>query len=365
MIRRSREQYGPQGVGVNPAPPWRESPTLWSHSVLESSFDPFAMTADPAAYVRREATERALAELVRLLLESSAPVALTGPPGLGKTMLLRRVEQELVGRFQTVYLPYTALPPEGICTWALRVLSAAPGPNPEAEFVALARRLAASGHPLLLLLDEGTALPPATARGLVDLCGEARGALRLLVAASDDSRCGPILAAFGPALREVRLNAPMSAAETAAYVRDRLALAHAPRELRLRFDDRAVADLYAESAGVPRLVDQMASLQLLQQERRELGFTPPPDPTAAPAREPLELDEAAASDAQPFLGPGDLMDAAAFEQHVVARDVRERVRSRRLAPMPSLQRIAVAALVVAALAASLPALAVWLTRALP
>lgn len=226
---------------------------------MTTNRDPFSTTADPAAYVPRPATERALAELARRVLASPAAVALTGPIGLGKTLLLRVLAARLDGGARAVYLPYPALPPEGLCAWALRDLGEPPDANPEAALLAVARRGFAAGRPLVLLLDEGAGLPLASARGLVDLCAESGGALRLVVAASDGVTTGSVLAALGHGAVEVRLRAPMSAAETTEYVARRLALGGVAPAARARFGRRELARLHAASGGVPRRVHDLAA----------------------------------------------------------------------------------------------------------
>ena len=88
----------------------------------EARSDPFAMTANPAAYVPRGATERALAALGGALDAGAPVVLLSGPAGLGKTVLLRLLEPRLRGRRTFVYLPYAALPAADACALALAVL---------------------------------------------------------------------------------------------------------------------------------------------------------------------------------------------------------------------------------------------------
>lgn len=215
----------------------------------------------------RAATERALAELARAALDGGGPVALTGPLGLGKTLLLRVLAQRLAARAQSIYLPYPALPPEGLCAWALRELGLLESDNPEAALVAHARALAEAGRVLVVMLDEGAGLPVASARGLVDLCAESRGALRLVVAATDGVASGSVLAALGAGAKEVRLRTAMSAAETAGYVARRLAQADAEPVLRARFGSRELARLHAATGGVPRRVHVLAA-RLARGERR-------------------------------------------------------------------------------------------------
>lgn len=235
----------------------------------------------------RPATERALSELARAALDGGAPVALTGPLGLGKTLLLRVLAGRLAPRAQSIYLPYPALPPEGLCTWALRELGLPESANPEAALLSHARALAEAGRVLVVLLDEGAGLPVASARGLVDLCAESRGALRLVVAASDGVATGSVLAALGAGAQEVRLRAPMSAAETAAYVARRLARAGAAPALRARFGSRELARLQAASGGVPRRVHALAA-RLARGERRWDHDEESPAAAARAAAEPAE-----------------------------------------------------------------------------
>jgi type II secretory pathway predicted ATPase ExeA len=218
--------------------------------------DPFATTADPARYVPRAACERALTELVGALGESRGPVALTGPPGLGKSLLLRLLGERLCGRAFPVHLPYPALPAADLCAWALGELGVAGDGDPEAAVLAAARR---ARRAIVLLVDEASLLPLAAARRLAELCAASRGALRVVTAASDAVGTGAVVAALGPELREVRFRTPMSPGETAVYVRERLERARADPATRARFDTAAVARLHRVSGGVPRLLHQAAA----------------------------------------------------------------------------------------------------------
>lgn len=251
--------------------------------------DPFPSTSNPDDYVPRKATERVLEALEHALEARSAPLALTGPPRLGKTLLARVLACRLEGRFEVVHLGYSALAPEPLCAWALQILGEKPGENPEAALLDRAQRGAEDGRPLLLVVDEGAALPVPTARGLADLALVSGGALRLLVVASDRQGVPGILAALGPDLEEVRFTDPMSERETAGYVRARLMRAGIPGDLRAYFDSAELERLHRESCGVPGLLHRLADRVILRGRCLEAGLSAPSS-ARPPVKEPrLEL----------------------------------------------------------------------------
>ncbi len=248
--------------------------------------DPFAMTADPEFYLGRRASERALAALTPQVLQTAGPTALTGPPGLGKTLLLRVLARRQAERARFVHLPYSALPPEGLAAWALTELGRDRVENPEAELLRLAAAEQEEGRALVLMIDDAGHLPLPTARGLVDLCAETRSALRLLVAATDGVRTGAVLAALGPTLVEVRLSHPMNPGETVSYVRHRLHRAGLGAPEHARFARAEMERLHRESGGVPRALHQLAS-QLLRAP--DADDPADPAPAAAKSTEPPDL----------------------------------------------------------------------------
>ena len=241
--------------------------------------DPFTMTADPDAYLGRPASDRALAALELRALRAPGPTALTGPPGMGKTLLLRVMERRLASRLCCAYLPYSSLPPEGLCAWALDGLGRPAHANPEAALLDVARKESEAGRGLVLMVDDASHLPLPSARGIVDLCAETRGAMRLVLAATDGVRTGALLAALGAGAVEVRLSQPMNAGETRSYLRHRLGRVRVSASTRARFGEETVARLHHESAGVPRSLHRLAG-EWLRSDR--------PEPSPA---EDLETDD--------------------------------------------------------------------------
>src|SRR5262245_50509117 len=92
--------------------------------------DPFGLTPDTAAYVPREATERALAELAEAVHGRARPVVLLAPGGAGKTLLLHLLAQRCQPALRSVYLPNPRLEPLELCTWVVRHLGGPPGFDP-------------------------------------------------------------------------------------------------------------------------------------------------------------------------------------------------------------------------------------------
>ena len=83
--------------------------------------DPFGVTADPDRYVPREATERALEDLERVVREERSAL-LVGLPQIGKTLLLRMLCRRVEPEMRVVYLPYASLSPAALAGWALQIL---------------------------------------------------------------------------------------------------------------------------------------------------------------------------------------------------------------------------------------------------
>lgn len=242
--------------------------------------DPFALTADPRTYCARPACEAALAALEQGV-RSGALSALSGPPGIGKTLLLRLLERRLASDFRPVYVPYGALSFPELCGLALGLLGA--GGAPGDPVAALAEAAHRDGRPLLLLLDDANAIPLATLRALVALARLQGGALRLVAVPVDDARAAQVLAALGRGVAHVRFSAPMSADETTHYVAARLAHERARDPALARLTPACIAWLHRESGGVPRRLHQLVAW-ILHREGK------PPDCAGEFGDVTLELD---------------------------------------------------------------------------
>ena len=240
--------------------------------------EPFGFTANPATYIPREATELALAELLDAARGPKWVSAFTGPPGLGKSLLLHLLADRLEDEFHPVFLPYGALTPEDLCAYALDRLGSPRTDDPVGVFKAYARHLKEQRSALLLLIDDAGAMPSSTLRWLSDLVRKSDGSMRCVFSVTDDVSSGAVIAALGSEVAVIRLANPMTPEETANYVEAHLAVGRVSGAVRALFDDATVTRLYELSGGIPRRLHTAAQAVL----RRE------PDP---PAPEDATLDE--------------------------------------------------------------------------
>lgn len=263
--------------------------------------DPFPLTADAAAYQPRDATENALRRLCEGFRRGRRVQVLSGPPGLGKTLLVHVLAARLESEFQSVYLPYASLSWRDLCTWILGLLGEPAGSYPDRELLASARRAALHGRPLLLLVDEASGLPPESTAALAALVREAEGALRLLLVPLDDARAGHVLAVLARDVEELRLSAPLTLEETERFLRTRLVRGNVPFDLQRRFDADTVARLHRASGGNPRRLHHLAGEVLRgnaavlpgSEAREALGAVP------SAHGNPLEVDADAAGPQAP------------------------------------------------------------------
>ena len=224
---------------------------------MSPTFDPFADNPNPACYVPRDASDRALGELLECVGQPDRPAALLAPPGLGKTLLLRMLWARLPAALRAVYVPNPVLAPAELCAWTLGCLGSVPWSDPIAVLAAYADHRAECGGALVWLVDDAHSLPEETARWLGHVVARSAGALRLVIAAVEDERA-KTLAALGPLVRIDALARPMQPRETVRYVAGRLDHACVEAELRERCQ-AALGAIPEESAGVPREVSATLS----------------------------------------------------------------------------------------------------------
>jgi type II secretory pathway predicted ATPase ExeA len=253
------------------------------------ALDPFGPSANPSAYVAYEASERARAILERSL-DQGRVAAVMGPPGHGKTLLLRLLGGREQDRARVAYVAFPTLEPDELFAVALNGLGVSrPGPARDL-LAAVARELAPRGG-VVILVDDANAMPEACASALAALYHELGGALRIALAAVQGPAAQRVFRAFGSEIDVVLLAGGMSGREARRYVETRLAYGGARPELVAAFDDATIDKLHRASQGVPRRLNQAAEAVVRRAMRGSLPrlaalSAPPPEPTPAPAPAP-------------------------------------------------------------------------------
>jgi hypothetical protein len=247
--------------------------------------DGFGLTADPSAYVPRLALETALTQLQEAVARPPACAALIGEPGLGKTLLLRVLAERVEGAFESLYVPFPRLAPHELWAWLAAALGVAGSGDDRVAVLAHAQRSRDDGLGLLLLVDDGGALPPETRTELIGTC-RAPG-LALVMAFSTDDRA--LLAQLPTDVRRVELGPPMTLPELRSYVRARLRRVDPSGIISARLGAHRMAELHEASGGVPARVHVLLDAWLRGRRVESLppGIArPAPRPAAPPAAAP-------------------------------------------------------------------------------
>lgn len=233
--------------------------TLEGNAWIHPEELPDAFPAAPRldAYVPRRSTEETLTYLEAKVTGGPGWYELSGPPGVGKTLLLRLLGRRLAFRATPVYLPYPMLDARDVARWVLRALEAPVGASARASLVAQADALAEADHPLVLLIDDAQLLPEDTAGWLAGLTGdEAR--LRLVAAVNEG---GP----RSPSRADARAFAePLGLEEVVPYVEAHLARVGASDPLRALFGGERMQALALESEGNPRRIQRLADARIVR-----------------------------------------------------------------------------------------------------
>ena len=243
---------------------------------------PFGLTPNTDFYFGLPPHEEAL-EVLRVALASGEGfIKVTGEVGTGKTLLLRKLLDDLAVEYQLAYLPNPYLTPDELRRALALELGIAVSSHELAATDAIQHRLIhlhREGRRVVLLLDEAQAIPDATLEA-IRLFGnlETESSKLLQVVLFGQPELDERLAQSS--LRQLRQRItfayrlrPLLLDETRAYLEYRAKVSgHRGGDL---FSRRAVRLLWKAGRGVPRLINVLAHKSLmLAYGRGALTITP-------------------------------------------------------------------------------------------
>ena len=249
---------------------------------------PFEPVFERGMFYPHESHTGALLKL-RYALENRRDAALlVGPSGVGKTLLVRLLRDELPDEFQPiVHLVFPQMSSRDLLVYLADQLGAPAAESPrfsvEESVIRLQHFLqknASAGRHAVVIVDEAH---------LLEDCG-ALETLRLLLNFNDERPVLTLVLLGEPALLSAVSRLPsleerlavksllrsFTLAETAMYVRHRLEAAGATREI---FTPQALEALHYATQGVPRRINRLGDLALL------VGFA-----EGLPAIEPEQIE---------------------------------------------------------------------------
>jgi type II secretory pathway predicted ATPase ExeA len=232
---------------------------------------PFRKTPDPRYLFLNDTYEEALERLL-FAVEEMELALLTGEVGSGKTLLTRALVDKVGEKYEVGMILNPRLSPRQFLRTAASELGvASPRFHASDLLEQIHERLLeldGAGRAALLIVDEAHLIPGKPTFEEIRLLTNFQ---------LDDRNLIAIVLVGQPELRErlrhrayraltQRIGAvfqlrPLAASDTVAYVAHRLAVAGASREI---FSPAAVARLHAAAAGIPRVVNHLATQALLE-----------------------------------------------------------------------------------------------------
>lgn len=237
---------------------------------------PFSKTPDPHYLYPSRSHREALARLLHAVEERDM-ILLTGDIGCGKTTLSRALMDELDGSARVALLTNPRLSPlELLTAMALRFGIE----SPRGDRVGLLEQIEAvlyelfeSGRIPVLIIDEAHLIPHRDTfeeiRLLTNFQLDDGNLLSVIFLGQPELRQRLSHPVYEPLRQRIGLQfnvGPLSEDETRAYVQHRIRSAGGEGRI---FDDAALKEIFHCSGGVPRRINQLAALALLEAFGRE------------------------------------------------------------------------------------------------
>ncbi len=236
---------------------------------------PFIATPDPDCFVPTEAADQVLDELIRCIEAGEGIAVLTGPAGVGKTLICRRLAEELSDPFAAVFLPNSNYPTRRSLLQAILYELERPylrmaEQELRLELTSAVRELCATRQALVLVVDEAHLLSARLLeeiRSITNLADDGSPLVRVVLSGQlqlEENLAEPELASLNQRIACQVSLAPLSHKESAEYISARLEWAGGtPAEI---FTPRALQVICQASDGSPRCINQLCDHSLM------LGF---------------------------------------------------------------------------------------------
>jgi hypothetical protein len=191
-----------------------------------SDQNPFSDHCDPEGYIPRRATEDILRSLDSHLRDGEPTMVLHGPAGIGKSMLLRVLEDRLSEERTVAYASIAQRDQPELCCQILGILGIPFMTDPAGALISAARAAADRERGLLLIIDDAALAPIDSCRQLVRAAESIFPRLSVIFGVCDGRGAEEFIEGIESQSRVVPVpfNQVMNAQESEAYVRLRLGI---------------------------------------------------------------------------------------------------------------------------------------------
>lgn len=233
---------------------------------------PFTLTPNTSFYLGLEPHNEAFAVLLTALKTGEGFIKVIGEVGTGKTLLCRKLLNEIPEHFVTAYIPNPYLNPDELRRAVAVELGVKQAQRMSAQLLTqrIQNRLLelhGKGHSVVLILDEAQALPEESLEALrlfTNLETESRKLLQVVLFAQPELDQRLAEAKFRQLRQRITFSyqlRPMTANEVEHYIQHRLTVAgYKGAQL---FSSRLCRQLTKASKGIPRLVNVLCHKMLM------------------------------------------------------------------------------------------------------